>query len=112
MLGNQHALRDLPRLITQNNSSLLFICETKLQASQCHNLANRFQFNDYFSVDCNRRSGRLTLLRRDPLKVSIRSFSSGNIDFVVKHGLSHCRFIGFYGNLVVSLHIISWKVLR
>lgn len=61
-LGNQRAFRNLQRLIVESNPSLVFLCETKLLASQCRFWKNRLNFDGCFNVDCDRRSGGLVLL--------------------------------------------------
>lgn len=93
-----------------SNPSLLFISEIKSLATQCRNWTSRFQFNGSLLVDCDKRSGGLLILWRDPMEVSIRSYYVGHIDCIVRNG-SSWRFTGLYGNPVVSLRQASWQLL-
>lgn len=61
-LGNQRAFRDLSRLVAERHPDLLFICETKLYASQCQRWKFLLKFDGHFTVDSNRGSGGLMLL--------------------------------------------------
>lgn len=66
-------------LIAVRNPQLLFICETKLVASQCDKLRFKFQFNRMFSVDSEGRRGGLRILWREPFDVNILSYSKGHM---------------------------------
>ncbi|KAL5569458.1 hypothetical protein UlMin_026033 [Ulmus minor] len=96
-LGNSKAIHNLHRLITDEDPSLLFLCETKLVSGQCRNFKHTLGFEGCFVKDYIGRKGGLILLWKDPLKVEIKSCSSGHIDAIIDHNLRRWRFTGFYG---------------
>lgn len=65
-----------------------------------------------FVVNCNGKSGGLMLLWKEPIDITIFSYSSGHIDCKVKHADKCWRFTGFYGHPEVTLRKHSWELLR
>ena len=65
---------------------------------------SRVGFSNGFYVDCMNRRGGLALLWKAEVDLSIKSFSEGHIDSVVKQeeGGLIWRFTGFYGNPVAN----------
>ncbi|KAF4347816.1 hypothetical protein G4B88_012929 [Cannabis sativa] len=60
----------------------------------------------------NESSGGLLLLWNDDWEVSVKSFTSGHIDALVKcPGRELWRFTGFYGNPKASCRSESWRLL-
>ncbi|XP_075473358.1 uncharacterized protein LOC142504367 [Primulina tabacum] len=111
-LGNQRAFRELQRLIAEKNTSLIFLCETKLRDFNCKSWKVVLGFSGLFVVNCEGRSGGLILLWKEPLNVTVLSYSSGHIDSIVRHGEKRWRFTGFYGHPEANNRHISWTLLR
>ncbi|XP_073136770.1 uncharacterized protein [Henckelia pumila] len=111
-LGNQRAFRELKRLIAEKKPSLLFLCETQKRDIDSSHWSYLLGYKGCFVVNSRGRSGGLCLLWKDPFEVSIKSFSQGHIDCLVKHGDNPWRFTGFYGNPATSLRHSSWELLR
>ena len=97
-LGNHCAFWNLSRLLTDENPSLVFLCETKLIATQCGKLRTTLGFDGCYVRDSEGRKGGLILLWKEPMKVAIQSSSSGHIDAIISHDARVWRFIGFYGS--------------
>lgn len=93
-------------------ASLIFICETKLRDLTCRRWRDVLGYSGLFVVNCEGRSGGLMLLWKEPLIVTIQSFTSGHIDSLVQHGEKRWRFTGFYGNPEASNRHLSWTLLR
>ncbi|KAL5537575.1 hypothetical protein UlMin_045802 [Ulmus minor] len=110
-LGNQRAFRSLNRLVVDEDPSLPFLCETKLQARQCMNLKSKLGFEGCYTRDCKGRKGGLMLLWKDTVSMEIMSSSPGHIDVVVSHDQRRWRFTGFYGDSRVDRRKFSWQLL-
>ncbi|KAF4372682.1 hypothetical protein F8388_000849, partial [Cannabis sativa] len=92
--------------------SLVFLSETKLYGGWAEGIRRQISFSNSFHVDCVGKSGGLLLLWNDDWEVSVKSFSVGHIDALVKcPGLNVWRFTGFYGNPKASSRINSWQLL-
>ncbi|TXG54013.1 hypothetical protein EZV62_019269 [Acer yangbiense] len=66
-----------------------------------------------FTVDRIGQGGGLSLLWKNDIEVSIRSFTKGHIDAVIKDSDSLVwRFTGFYGEPIPSFRMHSWSLLR
>lgn len=63
-------------------------------------------------VDCVGKSGGLALLWKDPISVTIKSFSIGHIDCIVSYAELTWRFACFYGQPVATLRRFSWDLMR
>ncbi|XP_073153714.1 uncharacterized protein [Henckelia pumila] len=111
-LGNQRAFQELKRLIAEKKPSFLFICETRKRDINTNQWEHVLEFDGCFSVDYRGHSGGLCLLWREPLVVSIKSFSKGHIDCMVEHNDKKWRFTGLYGNPDTSLRFHSWLLLQ
>ncbi|XP_073132022.1 uncharacterized protein [Henckelia pumila] len=111
-LGNQWVFRELNRLIAEKRPSLLFLCETRKRDLNDSFWAHNLGFEGCFSVESRGYSGGLCLLWKDPMKVSIKSYSQGHIDCVISQKRLVWRFTGFYGNPNTSLRHLYWSLLR
>ncbi|XP_073152290.1 uncharacterized protein [Henckelia pumila] len=111
-LGNQRAFRELKRLIADKKLSLLFLCETCKRDIVNNNWAILLGFKGCFSVGSRGYSGGLGLLWKEPLEVTIKSYSQGHIDCIEIHLQKIWRFTGFYGNPDSRLRSQSWSLLE
>ncbi|XP_073133915.1 uncharacterized protein [Henckelia pumila] len=111
-LGNQRAFRELKRLIADKQPSLLFLCETRKRDINNQQWSSLLGFKGCFSVSSMGHSGGLCLCWKDPLEVSIKSYSLGHIDCIVRHDDKIWRFTGFYGNPETRHRHLSWSLLK
>lgn len=111
-LENPHAFRDLHRLVAERRPMLLFLCETKLNTFQCQRWKYVLNFDGHFIVDSIGSRGGFMLLWKNSIDYSIKSFSQGHIDCIIKQAQHSWRFTGFYGNPVTTLRNSSWELLR
>ncbi|KAL5539433.1 hypothetical protein UlMin_045908 [Ulmus minor] len=110
-LGNQRAFKNLNRLLSDEDPSLVFLCETKLVAGQCKNLKQKLGYDGCFVRDCIGRKGGLILLWKESVEVVIQSTSAGHIDALVSQAERHWRFTGFYGSPEVEGRKFSWDLM-
>lgn len=66
-------------------------------------------FNGFFYVDSDRRSGGKMFLWRDPFDIFIQSYSSRNMDCIVKQDLPDFMLIC---NPMIPIHYSSWKLFQ
>ena len=111
-LGNQRAFWNLHRILTNEDPTLVFLCETKVTATQCLNLRSKLGFEGSDIQDCIGRKGGLILLWKSPMMVEIKSSSSSHIDVIITHVHRSWRFTSFYGNQVVEQRKFSWQILE
>ena len=62
---------------------LVFMCETKLMTIQMNNVGKKLNFNNYFTVSSNEKSGGFAILQNSSIRVNITSFSNYHIDVEV-----------------------------
>lgn len=111
-LGNPRAFRELKRLVADKKPSLLFLCETRKRDLNKYQWSSSLGFNGCFVVNSRGRSGGLCLLWKDPVDVSIHSFSQGHIDCKVIHNNKKWRFTEFYGHPETRFRSQSWDLLQ
>ncbi|KAK6120367.1 hypothetical protein DH2020_045847 [Rehmannia glutinosa] len=111
-LGNQRAFRELRRLIAEKDPQLLFLSETRMKAYRCSRWKEWLGYDGLFIVDCIGKKGGLMLLWKQPLVVTITSYSTGHIDSMIQDGYKNWRFTGFYGNPDASQRKYSWDLMR
>jgi hypothetical protein len=64
------------------------------------------------AVECKGKGGRLALLWRDGVEVSVRPWSQYYIDATIKRGSAEWRFTGIYGEPRADWRQKTWDVLR
>ena len=101
-LGNHRAFQNLCRLLTNEDPSLVFLCETKLIATQCGKLRTTLGFDGCYVQDSEGKKRGLIVLWKEPMKVAVQSSSSGHIDAIISYDERVWRFTGFYGSSVVE----------
>ncbi|KAK6160648.1 hypothetical protein DH2020_004029 [Rehmannia glutinosa] len=111
-LGNQRAFRELKRLIVEKDPHLLFLSETRMREYNCRRWKEWLNFMGMFVVNCEGKKGGLMLLWKNTIEVTIKSFSSGHIDSIVKDGEKIWRFMGFYGNPDARRRKDSWILMK
>ncbi|KAL5566076.1 hypothetical protein UlMin_029240 [Ulmus minor] len=110
-LGNQRAFKNLSQLLTDEDHSLVFLCETKLVARQCKNLKMKLGYKGCFVRDSIGRKRGLILLWKESMEVVIQSTSARHIDALVSQAERHWRFTGFYGSPEVESRKFSWDLM-
>ena len=98
-LGNPRAVHALQRLISSQDPTVVFLCETKSNSRHMEHLRFKLNFDYCFSVDSRGSSGGLCVLWKDEIKLCLRSYSQNHIDFDVGNSTDVCswRFTAFYG---------------
>lgn len=111
-LGNPRAFRELKRLVAEKKPSLLFLCETRKRDINKSQWLSLLGFNGCFVVNSRGRSGGLCLMWKDPVDVTIHSYSQGHIDCMVTLNSKKWRFTGFYGHPDTRFRNQSWDLLQ
>ena len=111
-LGSPGAFRNLQKLVRDESPDILFISESKLQASRCSKWKAILGMEGCFVVNSEGRKGGLILLWSNTVSVCVRSFSAGHIDSLIQGKGREWRFTGFYGNPRPELRRFSWELLK
>lgn len=91
---------------------IMFIVESKYDAVKSERLKNSLNFNSCFCVSCRGKSGGLLLFWKEEMDISIKSFSEGHIDALIRRKNGYWRFSDFYGNPKTEKRIHSWNLLE
>lgn len=83
-IGNAPTVRDLVSLVKENNSQLVFLCETRQKSEKVHQLRSRLGLRGFVGVDSNGRSGGLALFWHESLYVEIKAMNERYIDVYVR----------------------------
>jgi hypothetical protein len=89
--------------------------ETKISAKRVEDLRVTLGFAGCFAVDSEGLSGGLGLFWSDDYDVSVKGFSTGHIDAMVRkkgQNSMEWRFTGFYGAPRAENRHHSWRLLR
>src|SRR4051812_31146705 len=82
-LGSPRAVRALLRLIRLKNPSIVFLMETRLKSDEVQRIKFKCSFDRCLVVECDGssrdRRGGLALLWKEPINLSILSFSLNHI---------------------------------
>lgn len=111
-LGNRGTFLALRQQVFVNSPDLVFLSETKTDHRKAESIRVRLKFSGCFTVASKGKSGGLLLLWKDPMVVTIKSFSDSHIDAVVMFKALNWRFTGFYGNPRSSFRHRSWTLLK
>ncbi|GMI80381.1 hypothetical protein HRI_001707400 [Hibiscus trionum] len=86
-LGKPRARKRLQASLRDVNPSVIFLIETKLQASEMLNVRRRWGFQCGVEVSSRGRSGGLCLSWKMDSDVTLRSFSDRHIDAMISKAL-------------------------
>ena len=117
-LGSPPAVRALLRLIRLENPICVFLMETRLKSFEMEVIKQRCGFNSCLVVDCRgagkERAGGLALLWRDPMKLTVSSYSLNHIGghFIDGESDQYCHFSGIYGFVEEYNKKNTWKLIE
>ncbi|PPS12808.1 hypothetical protein GOBAR_AA07832 [Gossypium barbadense] len=111
-LGSPATIRELKQLIAANNPDIIFLCETKMNAVEFQKVQNRCRLQNGLVVNSEGRSGKLAMMCKDVVDVSIQTYSKHHIDSIVKIGNNRIWVTGFYGHHNPNDRSTSWGFLQ
>lgn len=82
-MGNPQTFKAYREVTTSSNPQVLFLSETKCNASIMNNLNKGLKFYGCFSVNSLGAKGVLCLFWKEEVDVSICSYSPGHIDALI-----------------------------
>lgn len=100
--------------MSSDDPVLIFLMETKLVVAEFDVIKEGWKRTQGLVVPSKQRSGRLVLLWKQDLSVSVQSCSDSHIDEIINQGTGsqNWRFTGFYGNPDTSKREESWFLLK
>ncbi|KAI9197725.1 hypothetical protein LWI28_003233 [Acer negundo] len=102
-----------PEISMEENPRLVFLLETRKKQKDVCSVKGRLGFERGFTVDCISSGGGLMLFWKGCIKVTVKSYTKGHIDAVIKDkGGMVWRFTDSYGDPDHSLRNHSWTLLR
>ncbi|PPR84475.1 hypothetical protein GOBAR_AA36237 [Gossypium barbadense] len=106
-------IQELKQLLVANNPDSIFLCETKLNATDFQRVQTRSRMQNWLAVNSKVWSGGLALMWKDEMDVTIQSYSQHHIKSIVKMGrTSNIRVTGYYGHASPNERSSSWDMLR
>lgn len=99
-LGNPYTVQELLLLIKEQEPTVLFLSETRLDSIGVERLRVTIKFDSAFCVPRRGTGGGLAMLWRTKLDVMLTTYSYNHIDADVVDKVTGkgFRFTGFYGN--------------
>ncbi|XP_039018609.1 uncharacterized protein LOC120149964 [Hibiscus syriacus] len=110
-LGNPAIVRELRRMISEKDSMLVFVSETKLRKNKTEAIRLATKMFGFFSVERLEHCVGLMMLWKEGLDVSLQSFSNLHIDVEVFWKEKKFRFTGFYGRCGWSDKKHNWEMI-
>nr|XP_023874998.1 uncharacterized protein LOC111987509 [Quercus suber] len=112
-LGNPRTVSTLQKAVLEEDSTLVFLMETKLKTEEMAEIKHQLERKQGLIVPSVRRSGGLALLWKDSMLVDVQTYSQNHIDVIVmeENGNKKWRFTGFYGHPETSKREESWRLL-
>lgn len=112
-LGNLQGIQALFDLTRREDPDILFIQKTKLNYRDFKKMNYRLKFDQGLGVECEGKSGRLALLWKEEIGLSIHSFSKHHIHATIKTYLNqHWCLTGVYGHPKASTRGQVWNLLK
>ncbi|KAK5793998.1 hypothetical protein PVK06_035187 [Gossypium arboreum] len=112
-IGNPAIVHDLKQLLIVTNPDIMFLSETEVRSNEMERIRIRCHMDGCFVVEANGYRGRLALLWKNEVKVTIKNFSNHHVDLLVlTTGMDNFHFKGFYGFAELNLRDRSWDLLR
>ncbi|KAM6587586.1 hypothetical protein CsatA_010191 [Cannabis sativa] len=113
-LGSDRAFRNLSRLVSSCNPSLLFVMESRLVKNAINHVKIKLHFDSGLEIPRVGRSGGLLLLWTNDVTVTLRSQSISHFDCYVSCAITNVSFhlTCFYGAPTVSQRPHTWQLLK
>lgn len=91
-LGNSRTVWILGDLIKSRKPDFLYLSETLVTSDKIHSSYSRYYFSKTFVLDCNGRSGGLTIFWKRNFDCNVTDLSINHIDVLVnKDGIAYWR---------------------
>ncbi|KAK8366946.1 hypothetical protein V6Z12_A02G152300 [Gossypium hirsutum] len=112
-VGNPVTVRELKQLLFSNVPDVVFLCETKIHSNSLSRVRSIYRMEGFMAINSKGKSGGLTLMWMEGVKVDVQNFSNHQIDSLVTlDENSVIWFTGFYGQAKPNLWNQSWYMLR
>ncbi|KAK9983952.1 hypothetical protein SO802_033477 [Lithocarpus litseifolius] len=112
-LGNPETGQELGDLIRAQDPSVVFLAETWLKKARLEEIRAQYKFGGMIEVSREGKGGGVVLFWKKDCDISMDSYSPNHIDAIVNKGKDDAwRFTGFYGELDMRNHHMSWATLR
>ncbi|XP_060969549.1 uncharacterized protein LOC133036814 [Cannabis sativa] len=113
-LGSDRAFRNLSRLVSSCNPTLLFVMESWLVKNAIDHIKIKLHFDSGLEIPRVGRSGGLLLLWTNDVTVTLRSQSISHFDCYVSCAFTNVSFhlTCFYGAPTASLRPHTWQLLK
>uniref|UniRef100_A0A803NL84 Reverse transcriptase domain-containing protein n=1 Tax=Cannabis sativa TaxID=3483 RepID=A0A803NL84_CANSA len=113
-LGSDRAFRNLSRLVSFCNPTILFIMESRLAKNVVDNLKHKLHFDSGLEIPRIGRSGGLLLFWSNDVTITLLSQSISHFDCYVSCTVSNAFFhlTCFYGSPIDSLKAHTWNILN
>ncbi|XP_074346921.1 uncharacterized protein LOC141685732 [Apium graveolens] len=112
-LGSLRAVRVFGDLLKSRNPDLVFLSETLVESKVIKELAEKFDFFDYFVVDRVGRGGVLALMWKRSVGCKVVDHSKNYIDLHIMVGqVVDWRLTYFYGFPESNRRQESWNLIR
>lgn len=111
-LGLTSTVGELKDLVRSLNPEVVLLCETKKRTPAVEKLRWSLGFSNGVAVNCNGRSGGLTLWWRGEIEVEFKPFSQYHMDIYIHEDGRKWRFSGIYGEPRTGLRDKTWSVIR
>ena len=83
-LGNLRTVRALQKVINKEDPAIVFLMETKSDLEWMLKVKEWCKFKNGLVVPCQGKSGGLTMIWKEEVKLDIQTYSSSHIDAWVK----------------------------
>ena len=113
-LGNLRTIKALEKAINKEEPIIVFLMETKSNRDWMNYVKDRCKMKHGLIVPSEGKSGGLSLLWREGIKVDVQTYSQSHVDALVDGGadIGWWHFTGFYGNPDTVKWPESWAKLR
>ncbi|XP_042944769.1 uncharacterized protein LOC122278652 [Carya illinoinensis] len=113
-LGNPRGIRALHDLVKKEGPDIMFLQETKVSSRIMDRVKYQVGLHNCLTVDCEGRSGGLSLLWRQEVELTIKSFSKHHIDAEVKDSDNKgwWQVTGLYRHPETSRREETWDLMR
>lgn len=96
-IGQAATVPALCELVKARRPDIIFLCETLAKSARLELVRLKLNFPNCFSVDCNGRSGGLSVFWSNKIFCTLLSYSLNHIDMEVVSTEGRWRLTGYYG---------------
>ena len=99
-LGNPWIVKALEKLVFQEETTIVFLMETKLDLEGMVMVWDRFKFKHRLMVPSRGKSGDLAMYWKEGVRLDVQTYSPNHIDAFVDggSGVGWWHLTGFYGD--------------